>query len=69
MVYLLLLQVHLFINLFCFYAFLGLVSTPGSAASVAKHDETHLDEAVRTSHTQPFLDPACLCGHKKMLMT
>ena len=24
-----------------------------------------LDEVARTSHTQPSLDPACLCGHTK----
>ena len=53
---------YLFIRLFCCL----------SAGFCCPSCETRrdLDEVARTSHTQPSLDPACLCGHKKkMLMT
>ncbi len=51
-----------------FLSTFSVVSKPGSAASAAKHDETSMKSPARTSHTQPSLDPASLCGHTQNLL-
>jgi hypothetical protein len=51
-----------------FLSAFSVVSSPGSATSSAKHDGRNLDEVARTSHTQPSVDPACLCGHTQHLL-